>query len=58
MNGNCLVTVDKLPSFRPLHERLMGKQFVWCLGSPVLPDIVRACNEFSVDRSDATRDQI
>src|ERR1700687_1752445 len=58
MNGNCLVALEKLPGFRSLHERLMGKEFVRRLGSPVLPDIVRACDELSMDRSDATCDQV
>src|SRR5579871_868177 len=58
MNGNCLVAINKLPGFRSLHERLMGKQLVRCLGSPVLPDIVRACDELSSNRSDTTCDQV
>src|SRR4029077_9714326 len=58
MNRNCLVTIDKLPGFGSLHERLMGEEFVRRLGSPVLPDIVRACDELAMDRSDATCDQV
>src|SRR6202035_2366675 len=58
VNGNCPVAIDKLPGFRSLHERLMGKEFIRRLGSPVLPDVVRACDELSMHRSDATRDQI
>src|ERR1700676_411349 len=58
MNGNCLVAVEKLPGFRSLHEHLMGKEVVRRLGSPVLPDIVRACDQPSSDRSDATCDQV
>src|ERR1700681_1730049 len=40
MNGNRLVAIEKLPSFRSLHEGLMRKEFIRRLGSPVLPDIV------------------
>src|SRR5712672_2551444 len=58
MNGDCLVAIDKLPGFGALHERLMGEEFVRRLGSPVLPDIVRACDELSMNRSDATCDQV
>ena len=58
MNGNCLVAIHKLPGFGSLHERLMGEEFVRRLGSPVLPDIVRACDELSMKRSDATCDQV
>jgi hypothetical protein len=54
MNGNCLVAINKLPGFRSLHECLMGKELVRRFGSPVLPDIVRACDELSRDRSDTT----
>src|ERR1700738_2062168 len=57
-SANCLVAIDKLPGFRSLHERLMGKEFVRRLGSPVLPDIVRACDELSTHRSDATCDEV
>src|ERR1700756_349997 len=58
MNGNCLVAIHKLPGFRSLHERLMGQEFVRRLGSPVLPDIVRACDELSGDWSNTTCDQV
>src|SRR5580700_11715648 len=58
MNGDCLVAINKLPGFRSLHERLMGKEFVRRLGSPVLPNIVRACDELSSDRSDTACDQV
>ena len=58
MNGNCLVAINKLPGFRSLHERLMVEELVRRLGSPVLPDIVRACDELSSDRSDTTCDQV
>src|ERR1700748_573671 len=47
MNGNCLVAINKLPGFRCLHERLMGKELVRRLGSPVLPDVVWASDELS-----------
>src|SRR3984957_20214038 len=58
MNGNCLVAINKLPGFRPLHERLMGKEFVRRLGGPMLPDIARAGDKLSSDRSDTTCDQV
>src|ERR1700721_1247127 len=58
MNGNCLVAINKLPGFRSLHERLMGKEFGRRLGSPMLPDIVRAGDKLSGDRSDTTCDQV
>ena len=58
MNGNCLVAIDKLPGFRSLHEGLMRKEFIRRLGSPVLPDVSRARDELSMDRSDATCDQV
>jgi hypothetical protein len=58
MNGNSPVAINKLPGFRSLHERLMGKEFVRCLRRPVLPDIVRTCDEFSGDRSDTTCDLV
>src|ERR1700731_2881182 len=58
MNGNYLVAINKLPGFRSLHERLMGKELVRRLGSPVVPDIVRACDELSRNRPDTTCDQV
>src|SRR5580700_217900 len=58
MKRNCLVAGGKLPGFGSLHERLMGKKVVRHLGSPVLPDIARACDELSMDRSDAPCDQV
>ena len=36
----------------------MRKEFIRRLGSPVLPDVSRARDELSMDRSDATRDQV
>src|ERR1700741_2651532 len=58
MNGDCLIAIDELPGFRSLHQRLMGEEIVRRLGGSVLPYIVRACDEHSMDRSDAARDQI
>jgi hypothetical protein len=36
----------------------MGKEVVRRLGSPVLPDIVGVCDELSMHRSDAARNQV
>src|SRR4029077_17561440 len=58
MNGDRLVAVDELPGFRSLHQCLMREQFVRSLGSAMLSDIGRACDELSMDRPDVTCEQI
>ena len=48
----------KLPRFGSLHETLMREELVRRFGSAVLPDIFRACDELSMDRSDPPCDQV
>ena len=55
-NRDDLVAIREVPGFRSLHESLMGDEFLRCLGRTMRFNIVRACDELSIDRPDAPCD--
>ncbi|MEY9998996.1 hypothetical protein ABIA18_000794 [Sinorhizobium fredii] len=58
MNRNDLVSIHKLPGFRSLHESLMGDQFLRLFRGTMRFDVIRARDQFPVDRPDASCDQV
>lgn len=58
LNRDDLVAICELPGFRSLHEGLMVDEFLRCLGGTMRFDIVRARHQLSIDRPDASCDQV
>src|SRR6185436_9069005 len=57
-NRNDLVAIHKLPGFGSLHQGLMGDELLRCLRRPMRLNIVRTRDELSIDRADASCDQV
>jgi len=58
INRNKLSAMRELPGFGSLHEGFMGGDLIWSPGRAMRFDIIRTCNEFSMEWPDALGEQI
>ena len=58
VNTDRLGAIDEPPGFRSLYQRLMRDELLWRLRSTMLPNVVRTCDELSMNCSDTPRDQV
>lgn len=58
LNRDDLVAIHELPGLRSLHESLVVDEFLRCFGRTMRLNVIRARDELSVDRPDASCDQV
>src|SRR5690606_8224106 len=58
LNRDDFVAIHELPALHALHERMMIGDLLQLLGCAMCLDVIGACNELSIDRPDALRDEI